>query len=273
MKIWNETERKIQILVRTIVLGLWCMAAPGVLLAGSAVKPEGDKPEGDGAKIEAPGAEDIAETIAPEEDELLGGVLLGASTVGTSIATAGRAACWASYDSYRDRSRLAVGEAYTRYTSGGRYAVADAYFDGADCGMDAHAGTVDYGDTLDLFLTNAYMIDEVTDDGGKVYFRLRLDYYCPDGCEGTCTNATDVSDLATCLSTSSGQTWREALDIEGDYDDCHRPDLVITTSSAWYPDSRDTVGYYYHVEAWTCDSDGTNCSYQIDTGCFDVEFQ
>lgn len=268
MKTVRTASRKIQIIIRAVVLATLCVALPATLYAGQA-----DKPEDDGAKIEAPGPEDVSETVPPEEDAPLGGLILGASTVGTSIVTAGRAACWASFDPYRDRSRLAVGEAYTRYTSGGRYAVADAYFDDADCGMDSHAGTVDFGDTLDLFLTNAYMIDEVSDDGGRVYFRLRLDYYCPDGCEGTCANVTDTSDLATCLSTTSGQTWREALDIEGDYDNCHRPDLVITTSSSWYPDSPDTIGYLYHVEAWTCDGNGTNCSYQFDTGCMDVEFE
>ena len=249
-------------------LAAMCMLVPLQLLAG-----DQGKPEGDGKDIEVPSEEEVAEVIPPEEDESSSEMILMSSTVGTSIPTANRAACWASYDSYRGRSRIAVGEAFTRYASAGRYAVADAYFDSADCGMDSYAGKVDFGDTLDLFLTNAYMIDEVTDDGGKIYFRLRLDYYCPDGCEETCTDLTDTSDQATCSSTSSGQEWREAIDIEGDTDDCHRPDLVITSSSSWYPDSRDTVGYYYHVEAWTCDSNGTNCTYQRDTGCFDVEFE
>ena len=63
-----------------------------------------------------------------------------------------------------------------------------------------------------------------------------------------------------------------AADLEGDGDNCHRPDIVLTSSSSWYPSSRITVGYEYLVQTWVCDENGTNCSYLSDTGCVDIEF-
>jgi len=194
-------------------------------------------------------------------------------TVGVSTTTAGRAACWVSYDSYRDRYRIPLGDAYARYTSGGRSPSPDAYYDSADCGDGAQAGTVDHGEDIEFFLTSSYHIDEVTNDGGKTYCRLTLDKYCATGCSGTCVNSTNKTDTAVCTSTSAGQTWREAIDIEGDSDACHRPDIVLTSTSDWYPGLVGTIGYEYKVQVWVCDSNGTNCTYSSDTGCVDIEFE
>lgn len=195
------------------------------------------------------------------------------STVGTSITTNGYAACWVSYCPVRERNRIPLGDAYGRYTSGGRSAGADAYYDSADCGDGSEGGAIDHGDSIEFFITKAYHIDEVSNDGGKTYYRLRLDEYCGSGCASACTDITDKSDTASCLTTTSEQTWLEAIDIEGDTSDCHRPDIVVSSGSSWYPPSRGTYGYEYLVESWVCDSDGTGCTYGADTGCVDIVFE
>ncbi len=232
--------------------------------------------EDDGADITVPGPEDIAIVLVSAEDfEMLlegGGTTMAMSSVGTTTTNNGYQACWVSYDAYRDRYRIPAGDAYGRYTSGGRYVTSDAYYDSPDCGDGVEGGRVPLGENLEFFLTSAYAIDQVDDDGGKVYFQLTLDYYCSGGCAETCINFTNVTDQAVCTSTESGITWREALDLEGDGDNCHRPDIVLTSSSSWYPSSRITVGYEYLVQTWVCDENGTNCSYLSDTGCVDIEF-
>jgi hypothetical protein len=232
--------------------------------------------EDNGSDITVPGPEDISIVlVSPEDFEMLlmgGGTTMALSSVGTTTTNNGHQACWVSYDAYRDRYRIPAGDAYGRYTSGGRYVTSDAYYDSADCGDGVEGGRVPLGENLEFFLTSAYAIDQVDDDGGRVYFQLALEYYCGAGCAGTCVDFTNVTDQAYCSSTTSGITWREALDLEGDGDNCHRPDIVLSSSSGWYPSSRTTVGYMYSVKTWVCDSNGTNCSYLSDTGCVDIEF-
>ncbi len=232
--------------------------------------------EDDGASIILPGPDDIKFVLVSDEDfQMLlegGGTTMAMSTVGTTVTANGYQGCWASYDAYRDRYRIPAGDAYGRYTSAGRYVTSDAYYDSADCGDGVEGGRVPLGEDLEFFLTSAYAIDQVDDDGGKVYFQLALEYYCSGGCAGSCIDFTNVTDQAVCTSTTSGITWREALDLEGDGDTCHRPDIILTSSSSWYPSSRTTVGYEYSVKTWVCDTNGTNCSYLSDTGCVDIEF-
>jgi hypothetical protein len=165
-----------------------------------------------------------------------------------------------------------AGDTFMRYTSGGRVPTANAFHDSTDCGQGVSAGSIGYGQTFEFFINNAYHVDEVTSDGGRTFTRLRLDKYCQGGCAEACTDLTDLSDSAYCDSTTSGQTWKQALDLEGDTDACHAPDLSIASGSSWYPTARSTVGYQYLVEAWVCDANGTNCTYTSDSGCVDVTF-
>ena len=253
------------------------LATIGVVALLLAADHASAKPQEDnGENIVMPGPEDVKYVLISDEDlqELLlgGGTTMAMSTVGTTTTANGYQACWVSYDAYRDRYRIPAGDAYGRYTSGGRYVTSDAYYDSADCGDGVEGGSIPFGEDLEFFLTSAYAIDQVDDDGGKVYFQLTLDYYCGSGCASTCINFTNVTDQAVCTSTESGVTWREALDLEGDGDNCHRPDIVLTSASGWYPNGRTTVGYRYLVKTWVCDEDGTNCSYLSDTGCVDIEF-
>lgn len=254
-----------------------CLSTSGAVLAQ----------EDDGADIVLPSGDDIVETIAYDDQYLdpdygplpleMGASTMGGGTEGLTSGTteviSPRTACYVGYDSYRSRWRLALGYAYGRYTTSGRSAAANAAFDGAPCTSNGDAGSIDHGDNLEFFLFSAHHFDEVDDDGGKTYFRLKLTEYCGNGCGSTCSNYTDIYDTASCTSTSGDIIWKEALDLEGDGDSCHRPDIVLTSSSSWYPPSRSiTAGYNFMVQTYVCDSDGTNCTYYYDTGCVDVSF-
>ena len=229
--------------------------------------------ENDGADIVVPSGDDIIETIAYDDAEGGGGGGLDGLTSGTTEVITPRTACYVGYDSYRERWRLALGYAFGRYTTSGRSAAANASFDGAPCSLAADSGSITFGDDLEFFLSSANHFDETNSDGGKTYYRLRMTYYCTGGCNGTCYDYTDLTDTASCTSTSGDVTWKEALDLEGDGDACHRPDLVITSASSWYPANRTaTSGYEFKVETYVCDSDGTGCTYYYDVGCVDVTF-
>jgi len=258
-----------------------------VPLAAQAGKPGTGGTTGGDATYAAPGpnavvvdntaADELAESgAAPGGGEFVTMSLnYDTPVVGVTNTTSGYMACYVGWDAFKQRNRIAVGDGYGRYTTSGRVATADAYHDTGDCGQDVYAGSIAYGEAIELFITNAYHIDDVTTDGGRTYYRLRLTEACDGGCGGTCTNFTDLSDAAYCNSTVTMQTWRQAVDIEGDSDPCHAPDITLTTATnGWYPPSGgNDWGWKYYVETWVCNSDGLYCTYTSDYGCVSLNFQ
>jgi len=220
-----------------------------------------------------PSEKDIVVDLSAESellDESSADPGFGVRSIGDINSTFGKAPCWMSWDPKRNRFRLIVGSTYGIYGATERSIVLDNYFDSADCGWGAFTGTIPWGYDLDLSLKSAYLLDQTTGDGGRVYFQIYITKHCVDGCDGTCFNYSEY-DQARCDSTIGDQYWREALDLEGDSDVCHRPDVKIPAGH-YFLDATGLHGLKFVVRTWVCDPNGSsNCTFDSDSGCLEYE--
>lgn len=178
------------------------------------------------------------------------------------------------------RNRLPIGYASARYRSGGsRVATADAFYDAdtGDCGWGDNAtntGSPDAPDDdyqLELFLTGAWHIDHVTDDGGVT--RVTLDVNRVSGCASCpgpfCILYESWSFQRWCSTGSIAVAWREGRQDELISGACDIPRIIDTTPSA----SPSITYYYYTILTEVCNLDGAGCTTGTDTGCMELDWQ
>ena len=119
-----------------------------------------------------------------------------------------------------------------------------------------------------LYVTNAWGIDETIGDGGQISSHLFAYEHPGFGCKQTYTrSAYDVSRCSFgTYSVSSQQAWSDTTagcTGYGDPTDCHMPDVLFT------PPSPGDYSYETILWVFVCDADGSNCTYNTESGCFD----
>lgn len=158
-------------------------------------------------------------------------------TAATTVYQTVPAPCWASYDSCTGHYFLVLGHGYG-ICSTGRSASADAYFDDADCGWAGYAGSIAGPQELWLVVPNAWVLDQTSADGGRVYVSISRVYeYLGGDCSGTALRSF-TGDTATCDTSVGGEEWLHAYgDSAADCDSsqtgdpipCHRLDLYVSS--------------------------------------------
>lgn len=255
------------------VSGEWVARVLGVLLVFVVSLPTEAKPPEDECATEDCVVTDVqpegaggGETLPLDGGEML---LLG---MGDTVEMCRDHACWASYDACADAYRLPLGVGTATYGTS-RTRTVDANFDASYCGWGAYAGDVDPGDDLVLFWPGATVFDGSTSDGGQAKFQIWI--YQDSGASCTGSRTYKGGDTSTCTTLVARESWQEAYgdgraDCEGSMTDpagCHLPDLLLL-----HPASSTDAWYYYIMRVSLCDSDGTNCVYADESGCFLVHW-
>ena len=251
----------------------WGASLSGVLLIFGATSAAGAPPPKDECEYEDCIETDVYEEGAGGETLPFGDggemMLLG---VGDTVEMCRDHACWASYDSCADAYRLPLGVGTGTYGTSRTRSI-DANFDSSYCGWGADAGDIDPDDDLVLFWPGATVFDGTASDGGQAKFQIWIYQDTAQNCLGTRTYKG--GDTATCTTTVGGESWQEAIgegrsDCEGVMTDpagCHLPDLLLL-----HPASSTDAWYYYIMRVSVCDSDGTSCTTNDETGCFKVHW-
>jgi len=218
------------------------------------------------------GNEPLSYTVGDSDTSPLADTHVESSELDLLVSNTIEFPCRVWLDVCMDDYRVNVGDMKGKYTDAGRTAWADNYFDGDgnDCGSGIAAGRGTVSHDLTVYVANAWLLDETSDDGGQVHFQLIAKEYSGFDCGGTLLRTFSTEDVycsSTAIDVTAQQAWADTSAGCASYGDpisCRLPDVFVTAPTAG------NYSYWTQVSTWVCDADGSPCTGpDTDTGCFD----
>ncbi|MBI5486396.1 MAG: hypothetical protein HY905_03600 [Deltaproteobacteria bacterium] len=215
---------------------------------------------------------------APEEGMCSGtGSGDGILSVGGTHTDATKVACWAEYNSCKQKLSLNVGDMWGGRQGGTRYLYPDSYYEDGECGWATNVGSIARYSSLYIYFGEALALVTSSSTDTSIKWKIEAwDYQGDTNCSGGYDNYWSESWNCCGFDVWAGDqnAYRDLADYgigdcgstDADSGGCQMPDMVIPIYGSPTSAIKFRISMYVCDDSASCSSNCSAMSYQ--EGCF-----